>query len=149
MKYSDYFKDPRWQKKRLEILERDDFCCQICFDTKETLNVHHRIYSKGKKPWEYDNKHLVTLCETCHSDETKVIPDMRDRLVNTFKEKFFFLQIDQFLDDLFYTEIQYNGDVFLSAIGRAIKNKEKQKEIIDWYFKELDKRDKKLVKNAS
>ena len=47
MEYAEKLKDPRWQKKRLEILERDAWVCQKCFDTKSTLHVHHRIYNGG------------------------------------------------------------------------------------------------------
>jgi len=64
--YSAMYRDPRWQKKRLEIMERDEFRCCSCGATDKTLNVHHAYYEKGKKPWEYDNKMLLTLCEDCH-----------------------------------------------------------------------------------
>ena len=30
------------------------------------LNIHHKYYIRGKKPWQYDNSALVTLCEDCH-----------------------------------------------------------------------------------
>jgi len=30
------------------------------------LNIHHKYYIKGHKPWEYDNDALVTLCKDCH-----------------------------------------------------------------------------------
>ena len=43
-KYYEKFKDPRWQKKRLEVLQRDEFMCQICLDTSSTLHIHHRRY---------------------------------------------------------------------------------------------------------
>jgi len=33
-----------------------------------TLNVHHAFYTKGKKPWEYENDTLFTYCEDCHKD---------------------------------------------------------------------------------
>lgn len=62
----DNYKDPRWQKKRLEIMERDGFRCRSCGSETETLNVHHAYYEKGKMPWEYDNKVLITWCEKCH-----------------------------------------------------------------------------------
>lgn len=42
--YSEKLKDPRWQKKRLEILNRDEFACRFCGDNKSTLNVHHISY---------------------------------------------------------------------------------------------------------
>jgi len=69
MKKNDFFdqyKDPRWQKKRLEIMERDEFMCQVCGDDRVQLNVHHRIYFKDTKIWEYSDEFLVTLCESCH-----------------------------------------------------------------------------------
>lgn len=30
------------------------------------LNVHHKYYVEGKKPWEYSNDVLITLCTNCH-----------------------------------------------------------------------------------
>lgn len=41
-KYSQLLKDPRWQKKRLEILDRDDWKCTHCEAEHKTLHVHHR-----------------------------------------------------------------------------------------------------------
>ena len=70
MKYSDKLRDPRWQKKRLEIFDRDEWMCQLCQDSEQTLHVHHLFYQKGKEPWEYENEHLLTLCESCHEEET-------------------------------------------------------------------------------
>lgn len=64
--YSELLKDPRWQKKRLEIMERDKFQCQYCFEKRDTLTVHHKYYMVGKKPWEYDNDCYVTLCDSHH-----------------------------------------------------------------------------------
>jgi 5-methylcytosine-specific restriction endonuclease McrA len=59
--------DPRWQKKRLEIMQRDAFKCTDCCDEKSTLNVHHRYYVKNREVWDYPNFALVTLCAECHS----------------------------------------------------------------------------------
>lgn len=64
--YLELLKDPRWQKKRLEIMKRDEFRCRLCLDTKTSLQVHHKHYVYGKEPWEYPNEDLVTLCEECH-----------------------------------------------------------------------------------
>lgn len=66
MTYSEKLKDPRWQKKRLEILERDKFTCQLCGDDETTLHVHHKKYFKNKEPWDINNKYLITLCKYCH-----------------------------------------------------------------------------------
>lgn len=66
--YSKKLKSPLWQKKRLEIMKRDNFQCQLCLDTETTLNVHHKQYINGNDPWEYDNDFLITLCEDCHRE---------------------------------------------------------------------------------
>lgn len=81
--YSDKLKDPRWQKKRLEIFKRDKFTCKACGDNETTLNVHHKEYSNGE-PWEIENKLLITLCEHCHS-EIEILDSKKDINWNTFK----------------------------------------------------------------
>lgn len=63
--YSEKLKDPRWQKKRLLIFERDKWTCQACEKTTETLHVHHLIYAEGE-PWDSLDDHLETLCRSCH-----------------------------------------------------------------------------------
>ncbi len=68
---SDFFelyKHPLWQKKRLEIMERDGFQCVECGSNDTILNVHHSYYRRGAKPWEYDDDDLHTLCATCHKN---------------------------------------------------------------------------------
>lgn len=69
MTYSEKLKDPRWQKKRLEIFQRDDFSCQLCKDKETTLHVHHRYYMGYYEPWDYPDSALVTLCAICHESE--------------------------------------------------------------------------------
>jgi hypothetical protein len=64
--YSELLRDPRWQRKRLEILQRSDFSCEECEATDQTLNVHHKLYRKGAQPWEYEAHELQALCEECH-----------------------------------------------------------------------------------
>jgi len=64
MNYKEKLKDPRWQRKRLEVMYRDDFKCTYCSDSKSTLNVHHLSY--GQNPWDTCNEDLMTLCESCH-----------------------------------------------------------------------------------
>lgn len=66
--YFEKLRDPRWQKKRLEVMERANFCCEICYGSTSTLNVHHKFYFKGREPWEYDEKQLSVLCEMCHEE---------------------------------------------------------------------------------
>ena len=64
--YSQLLRDPRWQRKRLEILNRDDWRCQICAQIDKPLNVHHLFYIKGRAPWQYLDSAFTTLCDECH-----------------------------------------------------------------------------------
>lgn len=67
MTYKDKLQDPRWQKKRLQVLERDNFACKLCGNTKLRLDVHHHLYENGKDPWDYSDDVLDTYCKKCHS----------------------------------------------------------------------------------
>lgn len=64
--YAEKLKDPRWQKKRLQIFNRDNWQCKKCGDETTTLHVHHLEYKKDKDPWLYATSKLITLCEDCH-----------------------------------------------------------------------------------
>lgn len=66
--YFQKLKDPRWQRKRLEVMQAHEFTCQLCGDTETTLHVHHKQYIKGREPWEYEADQLATVCEECHSE---------------------------------------------------------------------------------
>lgn len=85
-KYQSKLKDPRWQRKRLEILQRDDFTCQHCYSSTKTLHVHHRLYLKNKDPWESPAYNLVTLCEDCHNIETDTYASEEQILLSALKE---------------------------------------------------------------
>lgn len=69
MNYKQKLLDPRWQRRRLQILQRDDFRCTSCGNADDTLHVHHFAY--GVNPWDVDDKHLTTLCSQCHEYEHK------------------------------------------------------------------------------
>ena len=66
--YSEKLKDPRWQKKRLEVMEYNDFCCEVCGDSKSTLHVHHNEYLKGREVWDYERDQLSVICDSCHEE---------------------------------------------------------------------------------
>jgi len=50
-------------------MQRDNWKCVKCHDGSTELNVHHTEYKKGRKPWEYEDALLVTLCKPCHGAE--------------------------------------------------------------------------------
>lgn len=85
MKIEDQIKSPQWQKKRLEVLQRDNFQCQICGSTEKTLHVHHLYYKDNLNYWEYPDIAYITLCEDCHNREHKV-RDSINQIVRHFNK---------------------------------------------------------------
>jgi hypothetical protein len=80
--YGEKLKDPRWQKLRLEILERDEWACRSCGNTENTLHVHHTHYVQGLEPWDYvdEQQFLVTLCCDCHEEESSALSSAKQSL---------------------------------------------------------------------
>jgi len=89
--YSEKSKDPRWQRRRLDILNRDNWSCLVCGDKTSTLNVHHKWYKKGMEPWEYQDNCLATLCENCHNTEHSFQP-YRDNILTVLLGSGLFMQ---------------------------------------------------------
>ena len=92
--YEALLLDPRWQRRRCEVLIRDDFTCQYCDETTKTLHVHHTVYIAGRMPWEYPvgdewPRALETTCEDCHKWLTEIqkIGKEMVRLADRIKEK--------------------------------------------------------------
>lgn len=66
-RYYQALKHPKWQRKRLEVMNRDNFQCALCKDSETQLHVHHKSYNnKTGMPWDVEDSELITLCEHCH-----------------------------------------------------------------------------------
>ena len=55
-----------WKAFRQFIFVVRGDSCEIC-GSKKNLQVHHRHYIKGRKPWEYLPEEVMVVCHTCHS----------------------------------------------------------------------------------
>lgn len=84
MNYSEKLKSPKWQKKRLEILQRDNFKCCLCSDEETELHIHHIKYT-GPNPENAPNEDLETLCKDCHSLKTFQKESVHGKFVKAFK----------------------------------------------------------------
>ncbi len=138
--YTDKLKDPRWQKKRLEILERDKWTCQYCYDDFSTLVVHHKIYIPDKEPWDYPDNLLITLCEDCHNKEKDERPAYEQSLLETLKVWFSSEDIHGFVNCLRSFQLLHLHDLVGSAYGWALSSKEAQILLIDAYFNHLQEK---------
>lgn len=71
--YREQFKDPRWQRRRLEILKGADFTCVECGNTMDEFHVHHRYYVPERMVWEYPDFALLAVCHICHEKEHQTV----------------------------------------------------------------------------
>jgi len=69
MNYQDQLRSIPWQKRRLEKLQAANWLCEKCYGG-DFLEVHHKHYIFGRKPWEYTDSELEVLCTECHVVET-------------------------------------------------------------------------------
>ena len=81
--YATKLKDPRWQRLRLEVMQRDGFKCRDCESAEKTLHVHHCGY-RGKSPWETPVELLVTVCHECHEIRQSLEREAKDKLEEWF-----------------------------------------------------------------
>jgi len=140
MTYAEKLRDPRWQKKRLEIMQRDEFTCMVCGETESTLNVHHHYYDKGKDPWDYEDNALITMCEDCHESEKNRRKEIEDLLLDTLKRrgvlKDELLEIARILHD---TPLHLSWEVHISILDWWLGNRDNIQYMWDEYFKYIDK----------
>jgi hypothetical protein len=110
--YKMELKHPEWQRRRLEIMSRDEFCCKYCGDKDTTLNVHHIDYMG--KAWQADGQDLITLCEPCHKYVAHN-PDITEVLsVHKFKEVWCIAFIVSCIDrEVIITVASHRTDTFL------------------------------------
>jgi hypothetical protein len=75
MNYTEQYKHPKWQKRRLnkmdsvmKFYDKDTPCCEWCYNDEEQLHIHHKEYVKNRDIWDYKDDELLVLCESCHKD---------------------------------------------------------------------------------
>lgn len=133
--YSEKLKDPRWQKRRLEIFNRDNFTCRRCGDTKSTLHVHHKYYENGMEPWDYPEESLITFCEDCHECEQKELFEYLELFKNVIKRSDFFADdIRAMCWGLQSLELLDKSHIVAEAYSLAFASPEIQKYILQKYW---------------
>lgn len=137
MTYQEKLKDPRWQKKRLEILDRDGWECKECGNDKKTLHIHHKFYEKGKDPWEYENDMLVTLCGECHEEESYTIYHISQNLLKQIRRNFSSNNITPISQGFNELELTKSPEFTASLIHWVLTNKSLMKELDSRYLKSL------------
>ena len=134
MKYAEKFKDPRWQKLRLRILERDKWECQCCSSNSTTLHVHHRYYKPKTEPWDYPESAFITLCEDCHREETEERKGAEVAILSALREKFLYNQLYDLAASIHRMDLLSHPETVAEVYCWALETPEIQKELTDRHF---------------
>lgn len=137
MTYAEKLKDPRWQKKRLKILERDEWTCQKCFDTETTLHIHHKYYKKNFEPWDYPSSALITLCSSCHDSEKIERLLYEKDIIEALRKNFLAYDMMEFALGFDNMTLCHIPNVIANAFRFALEDETTQKKVIDIYFQHL------------
>lgn len=136
--YKEQIKSPNWQKRRLDILNRDSFTCQICGDTETTLHVHHTIYIPGRNIWEYEDDQLITICENCHEKEHGELAEIVNNFITDLKyQGLTNFEIQAYLGrylvscDSFVREIEEWKNINLSKSKTLARLAQRRENIVD------------------
>lgn len=67
---ASFYKTRLWKDKRIEILERDNYECQMCRQEgkySRATTVHHMVELKDKPELGLASSNLTSLCPNCHN----------------------------------------------------------------------------------
>jgi 5-methylcytosine-specific restriction endonuclease McrA len=70
--YQEKLQDDRWLRISQETRERAGNRCEDCGATGVEFNAHHRVYDRGKEPWQYPPENFVCVCRPCHRRREKI-----------------------------------------------------------------------------
>ena len=130
--YIKKLRDPRWQKMRLEIFERDGWQCTACSDDKSMLCVHHLECLPGRDPWDVPPSSLVTLCESCHNEETEQRPQEEANLLRLLRKNGFMASaIGEIVNGLEHSNITEQPYFIALMISWIFCRSDLQKELIN------------------
>ena len=107
-------------------------------ETEKPLAVHHLRYIPDREPWEYKLWQLVTLCESCHTEEYESMYGAITSLIEQIKDKGFLSNAVSNLAAAFHgLTLRYPPEVVAEAISYIFTNDELFSELMTIYFKSI------------
>jgi hypothetical protein len=93
------------------------------------------MYKKGAEPWEYPNEYLVTLCESCHEDESKILERCVNEFIEIIRCKFFAVDISELSTAFRYIESGHSSLCLAESIKHFLLEPANIEKIEEDYIK--------------
>jgi len=133
-----YEEKKQWELLQLKICERDDWTCVNCGQSDCYLYIHFKIFEPNKKPWEYPEDSLVSLCEDCFAEERKLLGIALNCLSEAARSKFLAVQIDSIASSLFSMKLPDDSEVVGEAISFWLRTPKLVEFMIEIYSRKLE-----------
>lgn len=138
-----------WKLKRDNILRRDNYTCCRCGRKQADgaiLNVHHLVYFKKTKIYDYPDGVLETLCTTCHLEEHGKIMPQSGWIYEDWDdtEEYGAEQCDLCGQDLRYVYILYHPNWGFIRVGCECADKLTNNDNVKLRNIEIEKRAKRI-----
>lgn len=137
--YSEKLRDPRWQRRRLELFEKAGWTCAECKTKTETLHAHHGYYKRNTDPWDYPDNTMHVLCSECHSEVQGFLEQLHERIAVLDKFKLFLMHeflssLNVGIEETVWTGVHQENAInsFLYIANAAVALDDLPKERIDF-----------------
>lgn len=117
------YSNEKWKNFSKIMIEKLGAECSKCFRTREdhvTLQIHHKVYETGKKPWESPDSDLVVLCSGCHAREHDILEPSSDWIlisIDDLEGLYGNCERETSNKKLCNTEIRYAHEIYHPKVG--------------------------------
>lgn len=136
-------KDKRWKALQAKIFERDCWCCVSCGDAQSKLFVHLKTFYPGKKPWEYPENELVSLCEDCLAEERQLLGTALKCLTEAARKQFLSSQIHNIACSLLAMKKPTDSETVAEAISLWLRMPRLVEFMVETYHRKLESDERK------
>jgi hypothetical protein len=133
------FEDKKqWQLLQMKICQRDNWACVNCGQSDCYLHIHFKNVESGKKPWEYPEDALVSLCEDCLAEERKLLGTALNSLSEAARSKFLASQIHDIACSMSLMKLPADPETISAAISLWLKTPKLIEFMINIYNRKLE-----------
>lgn len=117
------YTNEKWVNFSKKMIDKLGSECSKCFrktEDKVVLQIHHKVYDVGKKPWESPDSDLVVLCSVCHAREHDILEPNSDWILIDITDLgglYGYCERETSNKNICNTEIRYAHKIYHPKVG--------------------------------